>query len=339
MKGKVTLFFLMVFAAIQIYFARQPMTHQVVGSTWIEVSRQAGAIVERQQGYYLIAGHRVYQLHANSVHVVAKPLQVSWEVVPRPTGFGTWQVAYTRQGMPVIGSGQAVFPSSDGTQVIWKDPNSGLLYQSQGEGDGLSPYASYLRSVGRILWAPDGAAVAVEAVGPEGAGLYVFDGDKNQTVLRTPSPIQDFGFTRQETVLAALRRGKILWQGHPRVSLPGLRRASVDNGVASIWGIHQSQTVLWEDGRIRMRNRPEVTYVGSAEFSENGSDVAVLAENSEGKGELYLDGPTHQWSLRLPYDIAIRNYHLDGFLGNRWVLVSVDSGHDRGTYAWWVNAL
>ena len=339
MKGKVTLFFLIVFAAVQIYFARHPITHQVVGSSWIEVSRHAGTLVEREQRYYLVSNRRVYELRANSVHVAATPLKVAWEEIPQPTGHGIWRVAYTRQGFPVGGIGGSTFPSTDGTQVIWKDPASGALYESRGLGGGLNPFATGLRQISRILWAPDGAAVALEAKGREGAGIYVFDGDHYATAVIPPAKLLDFGFTREETVLAALSHGTVLWQGHRDLVLPEMRPVYVDNGVASIWGIHGHSTVLWKDGRTELRHLPAIQMWGAAKFSQNGSDVAILARNPQGKGELYLDGMEHQWALRLPYDIPTGNYHLEGFLGNRWVIITISSGKDRGTYAWWVNQL
>ncbi len=339
MKGKVSLFFLAVFAGVQIYFGRHPMTHQVLGSSWIEVSRQAGTVVNRQQRYYLVSKRNVYQIHANSVHVSVKRVSVSWEEVPQPGGQGIWKVAYTSQSIPIMGQGGTIFPSSDGRQVIWKDPLTGGLYQSQTEGGGLKPFAPRLRHIDRVLWAPDGAAVAVLASGPEGYGIYVFDGDKNAISLIPSARLLDFGFTREETVVAALARGRVLWQGHAELRLPAMHPAYVDNGVAAIWGVGRSHTVLWEDGRIRTRPRPAVHFFGPAKFSEGGSDVAILAKDAKGQGELYLDGPVHQWSLRLPYDIPVRDYRLEGFLGNRWALVAITKGKHRGTYAWWVNAL
>ncbi len=339
MKGKVALFFLMVFAAVQIYFARQPMAHQVVGSSWIQVSRHAGGVVERQQGYYLVANQRVYRLQANAVHITARPTNVVWEDIPQPTGQGIWRVAYTRQGVPVVGYGGQVFPSLDGTEVIWQDPISGALYRSQGMGSGLSPFASGLEDIGRVLWAPDGAAVAVEARGIEGFGVYVFDGDQSRTALIASAPLLGFGFSREETVLAALGQGRIVSQGHRSVQIPAMSPEYVDNGVASIWGIHQSESILWDQGKMRDRKRPDVNFVGSAQFSQNGMEVAILAKTSDQHAELYLDGTKHQWSLRLPYDVAVNQYHLEGFVGNRWVLVGIDSGPDQGTYAWWVHSL
>jgi hypothetical protein len=337
MKRKVTLFFLLMFASVQMYFAHHPVTHQVVGSTWIEVSGRAGRLVERQQQYFLATNRKIYRIRANSVHVWAKAVAVNWEEVPQPSGRGVWKVAYTRQGIPLIGAGGPVYPSTDGTEVIWRDPASGSLYESARVGDGLVPFASQLRVIQKVVWAPDGAAVAIQADGPEGSGIYVYDGDANASPVIVSFPVLDYGFTREETVLAALSHGVLVWQGHPNRQVPLMHPVYVDNGVASVWGVHGKETLFWQEGRVRPRPRPDVNFIGAAQFSENGSTVAVLARSASGHSELYLDGTDGQLSLRLPYDVPTADLRLEGFVGNRWVLASVLNGPHRGTYAWWVN--
>lgn len=338
MKGKATLFFLMLFAALQIYFAREPVVHQVVGSTWTAVSRHPGRLVEREQQYYLIEPRQVYHVRANSVHLGLRSIPVTWEDVPQPTGQGIWKVAYTLSGIPLFGTGGRVYPSSAGSAVIWQAGGQGELYESARLGAPVHAFASGLSNVRRVLWAPDGAAVAIQAMGSKGPGIYVLDGDRNATPIIPESAILDFGFTDREAVLAALDHGAILWQGHAAVRLPRLDPIYVDNGLASVWGVHDHQSVLWLDSATRQRPSPDQRFFGAAQFSSSGAEVAVLADQGS-RSDLYLDGTKHQLSVRLPYDLPITDYHLAGFVGNHWVLVSITHGIHQGTFGWWVNRL
>ncbi len=336
MKRKTSLVFLTIFAASQIYFARYPITHQVAGSSWLEVTHSLGTVVSRQGRVYLIAPSRLFSLRVNSVHIGTVREPLTWEEVPQPGGRGVWRAAYTHRGLALAGSGGPVYPSPEGRRVVWQDPATGKLYQSNGLGAPLSPLAPNLHRISHVLWAPDGDAVAVAGVGRRGRGIYVVDGDRNITPGVMASSIAAFGFAREETILAALQQGTFLWQGHPAPQIPGLKPVFVENGKAAVWGVHANQTVFWQDSTVYERPKPAVRFVGRADFSPSGDEVAILAEEPGQHADLYLDGTVHQWSVRLPFALQLKDYRLLGFVGNSWVIVSILHGPHTGTYSWWV---
>ncbi len=336
MKRKATVFFLTVFAASQIYFSRHPTVHQVASSSWLEVTHSLGTLVSRQGRYYVVSPHHLLRLQVNSVHIGTASEPVTWEEVPQPGGRGVWRVAYTAHGLALVGYGGPVHPSPDGRRVVWQDPASGKLYQSDGLGTSLSPLVPGLRQVRRILWAPDGDAVAMVGIGPSGHGIYVADGDHNVMPGVIAPSVVAFGFTHQETVLAALQPGNIVWQGHPAPQISHLKPVFVDNGKAVVWGVHGDRTVFWKHPTLYERPEPALTFTGNAEFSPSGGEVAILAAEPGRQADLYLDGTVHQWSVRLPFGLATKDYRLLGFVGNHWVLISVLNGSHAGTYSWWI---
>lgn len=340
MKRKVTLFFLLLFAAVQIYFAKRPLAHQVAGSSWIQVTHATGGLVARQGTYYVVGADALFRLKASSVRIEAEPVPVTWEEVPQPAGGGVWKVAYTDRGVPLTGSGGPVMPSPDGHQVIWQDPRTGRLFESGGLGSSLTPLKMPVRRVKRLLWAPDGAALAVLGTGPHGEGLYVYDGDRTLTlVLRGPQAqaIRAFGFTREETLVVALANGSLWWQGHPEAPLGYTGPVYVDNGSAAAWGLKEGQTLWWQAGTSRLRTAPVIRFEGSAQFSPQGGEVAVLAEEGPKETAVYIEGTDGQSTVRLPFDLAAQAYRLLGFVGRHWILVEVTGGEHAGIYGWWTN--
>ena len=335
MKRKTSLVFLTIFAASQIYFARHPITHQVAGSSWLEVTRSLGTLVGRPGRVYLVTPRRLFRLQVNSVHIGAVRETLTWAEIPQPGGRGVWRAAYTHRGLALVGSGGPVYPSPDGRRVVWQDPATGKLYQSDGLGAALSRLAPNLRQISRVLWAPDGDAVAIAGAGPRGHGIYVVDGDRNITPGVMAPSIVAFGFSREETILAALRQGTFLWQGHPAPQIAGLRPVFIENGKAAVWGVHANHTVFWQDSTVYERPKPGVRFVGRADFSPSGDEVAILAEEPSQQTDLYLDGMVHQWSVRLPFALPLKDYRLLGFVGNHWVLISIVHGPHTGTYSWW----
>lgn len=340
MKRKVTLYFLLLFAAVQIYFAKQPLAHQVAGSTWIQVAEQPGGLVVRRGAYYLVGSEKLYRLQASSMRIDTQSVGVTWEEVPQPAGGGLWKVAYTDRGVPLVGSGGPVIPSPDGQKVLWQDPRTGRLFQSAGLGTPLNPLRIPVRHVKRVLWAPDGAAIALLGSGPRGYGLYVYDGDRTLSpVLHGPEAkeVTAFGFTGEETLVAALADGTLFWQGHGTRPLGFTGPVYVDNGSATAWGIKQGKTLWWRLGNAKVRTAPVMRFEGPAKFAPQGGEVAVLAEEGPKEAAVYVEGDGGQATIRLPFDLAPKDYRLLGFVGRHWVLVDVVGRAHTGTYGWWIS--
>ncbi|MCY0877511.1 MAG: hypothetical protein OWU84_00975 [Firmicutes bacterium] len=340
MKRPVSLLLLLAFLAIQLYFARVPLTHQVQGSTWLEVSPSAGGMVERQGRYYLVAPNRLYGLEANGAHVIARPLPLSWVDVPEPSGAGVWKLAVGPSALPLVGLGGPVYPSPDGQSIVWVDPATRLGYLSTDSASGMTLISPDLSRIQRVLWAPDSQALGILGQGPEGFGAYLWDRDNNLTPMAIPSDgltITGMGFSQDNLLLVALSTGQVLYQGRGVVALPRLSPLFLDPDQAAILGETRRQVIFWRPGARAVYERPDASWEGRAMFAANGQTAAILGQNHRGAWELFIYGTSSHEAVRLPFSSRI-TYDLLGFLGSHWVLVSVPDGPHRGTYAWWVQA-
>lgn len=338
-KRPVTVLLLVVFAAVQLYLAKVPATHQVQGSSWILVSPSAGGLVRRQGRYFLVTPKTAFPLKANGAHITAaagEPL--TWLDIPEPSGQGVWRLAIVKGNLPLVGIGSPVFPSPNGQTILWLDQGTGLLYQSAGPEGPLRLLTSKMRAVGRVVWAPDSHAVALTGQGPQGHGVYVWDQDHNLTPVAIAAgaapKVVAMGFTRQELLLVAFNQGQILWQGHGRLPLPDLQPVAVAPDQASVLGLTANHVVFWHETAKKVYQRPDLAWQSPVRFSVNGQTASVLARSMDGHARLLLYGPATHLEVSLPYSGA--TYHLIGFVGDHWVLVTVPAGPHEGTYAWWV---
>jgi hypothetical protein len=232
-----------------------------------------------------------------------------------------------------------VVPAPNGRQILWIDASTGRVYLSQADGSHFGPLnVSGLGPVTRVLWAPDSQAAALWGQGPEGTGLYLWDGDNNLTPVALPyqsAALVDWGFFTNQTVLVAFSNGKILWQGHGSVALPPLTSVAIDAAHAEIVGLTANHVVWWQPNHLVKYPRPDVKWVGRPKFSENGTTMAVLAQTMGGQWRLLCYHGAEHLIITLPF-ARVASYQLAGFLGDHWILVSVPSGAHRGVYAWWV---
>lgn len=338
MKRPVSLLLLLVFAAVQIYFAKVPLSHQVQGSSWLEVSASAGGLVERQGRYYLIAPDALYHLTANQAHVTAQQESLNWVDVPEPSGSGVWKLAMGPSSLPLVGIGGPVYPSPDGQSVVWVDPATHLGYLSTAGANGLNHISAKLGSLTQVLWAPDSQAVGLAGQGPNGTGAYVWDQDGNLTAMALPSSrltITGLGFSQSNRLLASLSNGRVLYQGRGIIDLPPLSPVYLSPMRADILGMTANQVVFWRNGQWSHFSRPDLKWVGRARFSPSGQWSAVLSQSMGKKWQLLIYGAKQHLEISLPFS-SDAQYHLLGFVGNHWVLVTVPSGPHQGTYAWWI---
>ena len=340
MKRPLTLLLLFMFAAAQIYFAKQPVSHQVQGSTWMEVSSVPGGLVERDQAYYLVGTHQAMVLHANGVHITSRSEPLNWVDVPEPSGQSVWHLAVSSgAGIPLVGVGGQIYPAPNGQSVVWVDGSTDQAYVSNPVASAVTPIQPHFGSVQKAVWASDSHALALLGTGPEGQGIYVWDGDQRLQAAMLPSgatKIVAFGITQNESVIAALTSGRVVVQGTGLVSqIPPLDPIAVARHHATVLGMTPNHVILWHHGRLTETNRPDLAWSGVPRFSKNGQYAAVLARTMGGQQQLLLYGLHQHWSLSLPYPKT--PYHLIGFVGDHWVLVTVPEGVHHGTYAWWIN--
>lgn len=338
MKRPVSLALLLVFAAIQIYFAKVPLSHQVQGSTWIEVSRSAGGLVQRQGQYYLVTPTHSYKLSANQAHITATQAALNWVDVPEPSGAGVWKLAVGPASLPLVGIGGPVYPAPDGQSVLWVDPSTHIGYVSTSGQDGLNALSSQMGSLSQAVWAPDSQAIGLAGQGPNGYGAYVWDRDGNLTAMAVPSSssqITALGFSQNNMLLVALSNGRVLYQNHGMVALPALSPLYLAKTHADILGTTANRVIFWQSGQSSQYARPDLKWVGRAAFSTDGTKAATLSRSVAGKWELLIYGRQQHLDISLPFNQGA-DYHLLGFLGSHWVLVTVPSGVHCGTYAWWV---
>ncbi|NMP23847.1 hypothetical protein [Sulfobacillus harzensis] len=338
MKRPVSLLLLFVFAAIQIYFARVPLSHQVQGSSWIEVSRQAGGLVERQGRYYLVTPTDAFHLSANQAHITATKDRLSWVDVPEPSGAGVWKLAVGPSSLPLVGVGAPVYPAPDGQSVLWIDGSTRIGYLSMNGEDGMRPISSKMGSIQSAVWAPDSQALGVAGQGPQGFGAYIWDRDGNLTPMALPSPgigIAALGFSQDDRLLVGLKNGKVLYQGRGVVSLPPLSPLALAKNHADILGETANNVIFWQNGTASRYPRPDLKWVGRVAFSADGHTAATLSQSVSGGWHLLIYGSKQHLEISLPF-AKDAEYHLVGFLGSHWILVTVPSGPHHGTYAWWV---
>lgn len=321
-----------------MYFAKVPVAHQVQGSSWIEVTSEPGGLVTRQGAPYLVTPKTAYALSANGVHVTAKGHPLHWVDVPEPSGRGVWHLAMSSQNLPLVGIGAPVYPSPNGQNVLWIDSGSRTPYLSPSNG-ALGVLSNRVRDVKRAVWAPDSQAVAFVAVGPEGRGVYQWDRDHHLSTVavlsHTSVKVTGLGFGPQQTVLASFNNGRVVWQGHGTLPLPKLQSLALDPSQPSVVGLTPNHVVFWNSGHVGKFKRPDMKWIGKPRFSQNGQYAAVLAQSMGGEKSLLLySGSTHL-SVSMPFGRKAA-YHLLGFIGSHWALVTVASGVHRGTYAWWV---
>lgn len=340
MKRPVSLLLLLVFAAVQIYFARVPLSHQVQGSSWIEVSRQPGGMVQRQGLYYLVTPRQSYRLTANQVHIIAEKKSLNWVDVPEPSGAGVWRLAVGPAALPLVGIGGPVYPSPNGQSVIWIDPATRLGYLSENGTGGLSRLSDKIGSVRQVLWAPDSQAVGLVGQGPHGEGAYLWDQDHNVNPLVLPTDgltITSLGFSAADALLASLSNGKVLAQGRGTLPIPALSPLFLDTSHADVLGETANNVIFWNNGRELLTSRPDLKWEGRAVFSADGQRAAILSQTIAGQWELLTYDAQNRQHLEISLPFAEHaEYHLLGFLGSHWILVTVPSGPHRGTYAWWV---
>lgn len=338
MKRPVSLMLLLVFAAIQIYFAKVPLSHQVQGSSWIEVSRQAGGLVERQGQYYLVAPAKLFRLNANQVHITATPSTLTWVDVPEPSGVGIWHLALGPSALPLVGIGGPVYPAPDGQSVLWVDAATHLGYLSLNGAEGLKLLSSRIGSIDHVLWAPDSQAVGIAGQGPDGPGAYVWDRDGNVTPIALPSAslkVVGLGFSQANTMLVALNNGQVLWQGHGLLPLPSLFPLDLAKSRADVLGMTANRVIFWRNGSKSQYARPDLKWIGRPAFSADGELAATLSRSKGGTWQMLIYASHQHLEISLPFSGDVP-YHLSGFLGSHWIVVTVPSGVHAGTYAWWL---
>jgi hypothetical protein len=336
-KRPVSLLLLLVFAAVQIYFAQVPVSHQVESSTWIEVSPHAGGLVERQGDYYLITVNATYRLQANQVHITAHKHSLTWVDVPEPSGMGVWKLAIGPAAIPLVGLGGPVYPAPNGQSVLWVDPRTHLAYLSQTTIGGLRRLSPELGAVSTALWAPDSQALGLVGQGPQGMGAYLWDRDGVLSSVALPADhlaIAALGFSRDNMLLVALNTGRVLFQGKGLVPLPALSPIYLDKGHADILGETANDVIFWMAGKRLELERPDLKWMGQAAFASNGQMAAVLSQTMGGQWRLLTYTSRQHLEISMPFAGRTR-YRLLGFLGSHWILVTVLNGPHAGTYAWW----
>ncbi len=337
MKRPVTLLFLLVFAAVQIYFAKVPLSHQVQGSSWIEVSPEAGGMVEREGQYYLVTPTSTYRLTANQVHITANKKPMRWVDVPEPSGAGVWKLAVGPGALPLVGIGGPVYPSPDGRSIIWVDSTTHIGYVSLTGAPGMQPLSRKMGRLNQVLWAPDSQAVGLVGVGPQGEGAYVWDRDGNVSAVALPSAgltITGLGFSQNNQLLAKLNDGRVLMQGRGIIALPAMSPLFLAKDHADILGETANQVIFWRNGTKLGIDRPDLKWIGRPAFSVDGQAAAILSKGMGDEWRLLTYGNHEHLEISLPYPHT--TYHLLGFLGSHWIVITVPSGPHTGTYAWWI---
>lgn len=337
MKRPVSLLLLLIFAAVQIYFARVPLSHQVQGSSWIEVSRQAGGLVQRQGTYYLVTPTQSYRLTANQVHITAQKQSLNWVDVPMPSGSGVWKLAMGQNALALVGIGGPVYPAPNGQSVLWIDPATRLGYLSSSGADGVSPLSTRLGGLTRVAWAPDSQAIGVVGQGPQGVGAYLWDGDHNVNPVAVGPDVSALGFSQTDTLMVAFNNGRVMVQGRGMLALPALSPIYLARGQTDVLGETANDVIFWNDWQKLVANRPALKWEGKAVFAADGRRAAILGKTMGNTWDLLTyDAVAHQHlEISLPFS-GKTHYHLLGFLGSHWVLVTVPSGPHSGTYAWWI---
>lgn len=341
MKRPVSVFLLLMFAVLQIYIAKVPASHQVQTSSWLTVSASPGGLAEQNGQFYLVTPQTSMKLTATGIHIAAGPPQtLSWEDVPEPSGAGVWRVAMTSGRRALLGIGGAMYPAPNGSSALWIDSGTQRLYFTQPVISPMRTVSGTLRKTDQVVWAADAESAAVLSQGAGGWGIYMWNRDNRLSPAIIPQSAQDivnFGVTRDQTVVAALADGSVLWQGHGLVPLPHLSQVRVSRHHATALGLSSTHVVLWHSGHTSQYPLPShVKWVGLPRFSSQGDMAATLGQTNQGIWHLMLYGRHRALDIRMPFENAAE-YHLLGFVGEHWVLVTVPGGPHMGTYAWWVN--
>ncbi len=342
MKRPFSMFFLLMFAILQIYLVKSPSSRQVQTTSWLTVSAKAGGLVGRNGTYYLVTPHESMKVVANGAHIAVHAGPLNWVDVPEPSGAGVWHVAMNAARIPLVGIAGAVYLAPNGTKALWVDTGTRQLYFSQPPLAAMQPVQESLGDVRKVVWAPDGDSAAILGRAGSGTGIYLWaHGHTLQSVLILQKGLQvtNFGVTRTQSVVAALADGKVWWQGHGVAALPAMRQLRVSSQHAAALGMSSSRVLFWESGHTRRYPIPShVKWVGVPRFSQDGQFAAILSQSSQGIWHLLMYGERRSLDVRMPFDGALE-YHLLGFVGEHWILVTVPSGPHQGTYAWWVTPL
>ncbi|MCY0909264.1 MAG: hypothetical protein OWR62_12835 [Sulfobacillus thermotolerans] len=340
MKRPISVFLLLMFAVLQIYVAKVPASHQVQTSSWMMVSAQPGGLVEQNGQFYLVTPELAMTIHATGIHITTdSPMPLAWEDVPEPSGAGVWRVGVSA-GHALLGIGGKLYPAPNGTSALWIDGGSQQLYFTQPVVSAMHMAARGLQTSHQVVWASDAESAAILGQAAQGSGIYVWTRDHHLSpaiIPESPHDIINFGVTRDQSVIAALSNGTVLWQGHGLVKLPRLSELRVSRHHATALGQSGQQVVLWHRGQVFHYPLPaQVKWVGVPRFSPKGDMAATLGQSHQGVWHLLLYGPHRALNIRMPFS-SVSDYHLLGFVGEHWVLVTVPQGPHHGTYAWWIN--
>ncbi len=340
MKRPVSVFLLFAFLVIQLYVAKIPSAHQVQTTSWLAVSSEPGGLVYRNGEYYLVTPNAAFQLQSTGISINARSAGLQWIEVPEPSGVGAWQMALTRQQVPLVGIGGAVFPAPNASSALWIDSGSHQLYFSQPPISAMQSVASNLRNIKKVVWASDAESAAIWGQGRAGWGIYLWTRANHTYPAVIPTSgeqISNFGIVRNQTVVVALNNGKLVEQGHGLIPLPVMEQVRVSRNHPAALGRTANQAIFWSAGHgHKYTVARNLKWVGVPRFSKNGIMSATLAQNFQGTWHLLLYGNHEHLDIRMPFS-NVHEYHLLGFIGNHWVLVTVPKGPHQGTYAWWIN--
>jgi hypothetical protein len=340
MRRPVSLLLLFAFVLTQLYVAKVPEAHQVQTTGWLAVTRQPGGLVCRNGNYYLVTPDAAIQLRSTGIGISSHERPLNWVDVPEPSGAGVWQVALTTGNIPLLGIGGPVYPSPNADSALWIDPGNRQLYFSQPALSDRHSLSTNLTQVKKIVWAQDAESAAILGQGEQGWGIYVWTRANHIDPAFIPSrgqQIDNFGIIRNQTVTTALKNGQLMVQGRGRIRLPRLDQLRVSSHYFAALGRNSNQAFFWSGGKVHHYPvSSHLKWVGVPRFSKGGTISATLAQNLQGTWSLLMYGNRQFLEVRMPFS-QVSEYHLLGFMGDHWILVTIPEGSHRGTYAWWVN--
>ena len=339
MRRPVSLVLLLSFVVAQLYVSKIPPTHQVQTSSWLALSRHPGGLVRRNDKYYLVTGHAAMLLESTGISINSRERGLTWVEVPEPSGAGVWQMALTQGNIPLLGIGAPVYPAPNASSAMWIDPGTHQLYYSQPPLSAVHRVNAALRKVKKVVWAQDAESAAILGQGPQGWGIYLWTrtGHIYPALISSLQEISNFGIMRNQIVTAARKNGQLFVQGRGRVRLPSMQQLRVSYHYLSALGRSSSQAFFWNQGKVhRYPVSSQLKWMGVPRFAQGGTVSATLAQNLHGTWDLLLYGNRQSLDVRMPFS-HVSDYHLLGFMGQHWVLVTIPDGSHRGTYAWWVN--
>ncbi len=340
MKRPVSLVLLLSFLVAQLYVSKVPQAHQVQTSSWLAVTSQPGGLVYRNENYYLVTGHGALLLESTGISIKSHQRGLNWVEVPEPSGAGAWQMALANGEIPLLGIGAPVYPAPNGSSAMWIDPGNHQLYYSRPPLSDRRLVNTNLRKVKKVVWAQDAESAAILGEGPQGAGVYLWTRANRIYPAIIPSSgqqISNFGISRNQIVTAALNNRQLFVQGHGKINLPSMRQLRVSSHYFAALGRTSSQVFFWINGKIHHYPvSSRLKWAGIPRFAKGGTTSAVLDQNPHGTWQLSLYSHRQFLAVRMPFS-HVSEYHLLGFMGQHWVLVTIPHGNHRGTYAWWVN--